>query len=265
MDARKSDSSTATASGQSRVGGAWSAGSILFWSLAGGAGVVSGAAVAFRMASMRATRSEPCHLSSCNLSSFTDPPFSRFCPRLSAASPSPAAAGPHQFLRYHPSSRGVQRLGCHSRGQRRRHSNTRGYCRRRSRYHRRCSPARPLTLRLAGLLATLRPSSATFAGAAYPLAGILVGAATGLAIYNGRHAVTRRVHDIQVPLARSLVIHFTLQRIIFPCHISPLHCRRQSISGASRSYEISSAGGNSRRLSRSRVARAAAAAAARPS
>jgi hypothetical protein len=106
MDARKSESSAATTSGRSDAGGAWSAGSILFWSLAGGAGVVSGASVAFRMASMRAARSALRHLSSCNLSFFTDPLSSRFCPHLSAASPSPAAAGP--LSKYRPFSRCVQ-------------------------------------------------------------------------------------------------------------------------------------------------------------
>ena len=57
---------------------------------------------------------------------------------------------------------------------------------------------------VAGLLAALRPSGERIAGASYPLAAILIGAATGLTIYNGRHAVSRRLDDIQV-----LTLHST--------------------------------------------------------
>ena len=60
------------------------------------------------------------------------------------------------------------------------------------------------TLRTAGLLTAFRPSSQRVTGAAYPLAGIFIGAATGLAIYNGRHAMSRRIDDIQVWPHRAL-------------------------------------------------------------
>ena len=61
-----------------------------------------------------------------------------------------------------------------------------------------------MTFVVAGLLAALRPSGERIAGASYPLAAILIGAATGLTIYNGRHAVSRRLDDIQV-----LTLHST--------------------------------------------------------
>lgn len=56
----------------------------------------------------------------------------------------------------------------------------------------------PRVMHIAGILTALRPSSHKLAGAAYPLAGISIGAVTGLAIYNGRHAISRRISDIQV-------------------------------------------------------------------
>jgi hypothetical protein len=67
-------------------------------------------------------------------------------------------------------------------------------------------------MHIAGLLTALRPSSHKLAGAAYPLAGISIGAVTGLAIYNGRHAISRRINDIQVQPTR---VFCTLTNSIF--------------------------------------------------
>ena len=61
MEPRGSESGPAATRSSSYVG-AWSGGSILFWSVAGGAGVVSAASILFRMASMQATRSNSCDL-----------------------------------------------------------------------------------------------------------------------------------------------------------------------------------------------------------
>jgi hypothetical protein len=79
MDSRRSESSPAAACSSSPVGGAWSGGSILFWSLAGGAGAVTVASITFRMASMQAIRSNFLLPSICNLIVRTGPPFFRFC------------------------------------------------------------------------------------------------------------------------------------------------------------------------------------------
>ncbi len=56
----------------------------------------------------------------------------------------------------------------------------------------------------AGLLTALRPSKQRVVGVAYPLAGLFVGAVTGLAIYNARHAVSCHIDDIQVRLLHAL-------------------------------------------------------------
>jgi hypothetical protein len=92
MHTRESVPSTA----RGRDTGSWSAGSVLFWSVSGAAGVVTIASVAFRMASLKATRSNKHHSShgpSANLNFLPGPRTSRFYPRHWAAVPSPVAAG----------------------------------------------------------------------------------------------------------------------------------------------------------------------------
>lgn len=148
-DSRSSENGHTSTSRSSSHRGAWSGGSILFWSVAGGAGVVSVASIAFRMASMRATR--------------------------------PA------FLSFLPASLGCFAISCGCSAL----DASRGSIDGAAQIHGATAGA------AIGLLTALRPSKQRVVGVAYPLAGLFVGAVTGLAIYNARHAVSCHIDDIQ--------------------------------------------------------------------
>ena len=133
--------------------------------------------------------------------SCSGPPFSLFYLRHSAASSLPAAAGLHRS--FSPSLTEGDHSFCSaldaSRGSSDGATQTHGATAGAAIGIAASAPLRSVFMfRAAGLLTALRPSSQRVVGAAYPLAGISIGAVTGLAIYNARHTMSRHIDDIQV-------------------------------------------------------------------